>query len=88
MDPAEMGDQDQHETAMVSRYPLGFFRAPGPPPVLRYIGPLADDSPVRMSWRRLAGMTDFNKKTGALETSADELKQLREQLVRTMAAHG
>lgn len=72
--------------ATVTRYMVGFAAAPSPPPLFRHTGPRHDPSPVRMGWREAGALLHFNDLTGAMETSNDELADVRVQLDRAIAA--
>ncbi len=74
--------------AVVSRYPLGRWAAPDPPPVFRHMVGLDGIPPARWGWRQKAAMLDFNQRTGAAEVTAAELAGLLDQLRRAGALRG
>lgn len=87
-DPRRSDDPNERREATVTRYMLGFLGSPIPPPLLRHTAPLDEDVPARMPWRQARGLLRFNDQTGAMETSAGELAELRAQLGRAIAAAG
>lgn len=63
-DPPEMG----RETT-VTRYMVGRWAAPNPPPLFRHMAALDDLPPARWRLRKQAWLADFNAKAGALEVT-------------------
>jgi len=80
---ADPGDQPG---GTVTRYMVGFAAAPSPPPLFRHTAASQDPSPVRMSLKQAGGLLRFNELTGAMETSNDELADVRAQLDRAITA--
>jgi hypothetical protein len=70
--------------AVVTRYLLGKWAAPVPPPLYRHLAGLDDMPLARWSLRQHAQLADFNARTGALEVTAGELAMLRAQVHRAL----
>jgi hypothetical protein len=66
----------------VTRYMLGRWAAPHPPPLFRHLAALDDLPPARWQLRKQAWLADFNAKAGALEMSTDEIAKLLGQVGR------
>jgi hypothetical protein len=81
-----VADPANRPAGTVTRYMVGFAAAPTPPPLLRHTAARHDESPVRMSIKQAGGLLHFNELTGAMETSNDELVDVRAQLDRAIAA--
>jgi hypothetical protein len=79
-DPPVAGGQP-----VVTRYPLGQWAAPNPPPLYRHLAALDDIPPARWRWRQKSWLAYYNRQAGALEVGPDELAGLMEQLGRSAA---
>jgi hypothetical protein len=71
---------------VVTRYPLGQWAAPNPPPLYRHLAALGDIPPARWRWQQKSRLAYYNRQAGALEVTPDELADLIEQLGRAAAA--
>lgn len=77
IDPPEPG-----RVSTVTRYMLGKWAAPLPPPLFRHMAALDDLPPARWRLRKQAWLADFNAKAGALEMTTDEIARLLGQVNR------
>jgi hypothetical protein len=68
--------------AIVTRYMLGKWAAPMPPPLFRHLAGLADLPPAGWRWRQHAQLAAYNAETGALKVTTDELAELLAQVRR------
>jgi hypothetical protein len=71
---------------IVTRYPLGQWAAPNPPPLYRHLAALGDIPPARWRWQQKSRLAYYNRQAGALEVTPGELAGLTEQLGRAAAA--
>jgi len=71
--------------AIVTRYPVGQYAAPNPPPLFRYHAALEDIPLARLPWRQRWGLMAFNLQTSGLELTAAELRGLIDQVARSVA---
>lgn len=78
-DPPTPGAQ-----ALVTRYPLGQWAAPNPPPLYRHMGALDDLPPARWRWRQKSQAIHINTQTDALVVSTDDMAALVSQLGRAV----
>lgn len=78
-------DTDHVPDAIVTSYHLGSAWRPMPPPIMRMHHPLNDTGPGR-TWEEAGEMLDFNERTGAMDTTAEELTELYAQLNRAIHA--
>lgn len=85
LDPGEEATPGNGRDALVTRYLLGFWTAPLPPPLVRHVCGLDEPPPERMSWREAMEVSRLNETTGAMETPTDELLHLLEQIDRAVA---
>lgn len=76
-DPPEPG-----RVSTVTRYMVGRWAAPNPPPLYRHMAALDDLPPARWRLRKQAWLADFNTKAGALEVSPSEIAGLLDQVNR------
>jgi hypothetical protein len=51
--------------AVVTRYALGKWAAPNPPPLHRHQGPTGDIPPARWSWQQRAVLEDLSSQSHA-----------------------
>lgn len=80
-------DQSALIEATKTTYVLGSGYAPDPPPLLRYTTPATQAVPVRRRFRQTTAMLNFNHQTGgALQTSTEELADLKALMDRVQAA--
>jgi hypothetical protein len=81
------GDPASHDgpDATVSRYMLGRWAAPNPPPMFRHLAAVSDVSPARWRWRQHWQFLDMHAQARGLEVTADELADLLAQVNRAMA---
>ncbi len=70
---------------VVTRYPLGQWAAPNPPPLHRHMAALDDIPPARWRWQQKSRLAYYNRQAGALEVAVDELAGLMRQLGRSAA---
>ncbi len=70
---------------VVTRYPLGQWAAPNPPPLHRHMAAQDDIPPARWRWQQKSLLAYSNRRAGALEVAPDELAGLMEQLRRSAA---
>jgi hypothetical protein len=68
---------------LVTRYLVGHWGAPMPPPLIRHVGALDDVPPARMSLRQQAWLAGFSTRAGALQATPAEQTALLEQVWRT-----
>jgi hypothetical protein len=66
----------------VTRYMIGKWAAPLPPPLFRHMAALDDLPPARWRLRKQAWLAGFNAKTGALVMTTDEIAGLLDQVNR------
>ncbi|MFC3453365.1 hypothetical protein [Amycolatopsis speibonae] len=71
--------------AIVTSYHLGSVWRPMPPPIMRMHHPLNDTDTAR-TWEEAGEMLDFNERTGAMDSTAEELADLHAQLERALRA--
>ncbi|MFC9251917.1 hypothetical protein [Amycolatopsis thailandensis] len=71
--------------AIVTSYHLGSVWRPMPSPIMRMHHPLNDTGPDR-TWKEAGELLDFNERTGAMDTTAEELAGLHAQLKRAIRA--
>jgi hypothetical protein len=76
-DPPEPG-----RASTVTRYMVGRWAAPNPPPLYRHMAAIDDLPPARWRLRQQAWLADFNTKTGALEVTTGEIADLLDQVNR------
>ncbi|UKD50733.1 hypothetical protein L3Q65_00265 (plasmid) [Amycolatopsis sp. FU40] len=74
---------DRIPDAIVTSYHLGSVWRPMPPPIMRMHRPLNDAGPGR-TWEEAGELLDFNERTGAMDTTAEELADLHAQLKRAL----
>lgn len=78
-DPPRPGQEQ-----LVTRYLVGHWAAPMPPPLVRHVGALDDVPPARMSPRQQARHAGFSTRAGALQPTTAELTALLEQVWPTV----
>jgi hypothetical protein len=66
----------------VTRYMIGKWAAPVPPPLFRHMAALDDLPPARWRLRKQAWLADFNAEAGALVMTTDEIAGLLDQVNR------